>query len=89
MKILVPIFKNPSQEVNVAEAVEIAVKGEDYDRGELETIKATSDNTAKMLGQLMLTLHNKTVLSDKEVCGIISTGENACVLKWEGESDGT
>jgi hypothetical protein len=66
-----------SRPVDLSTAVERECDGHDYERGALEAAQYTASNTAEFLGKLVEMLHEKHVLSDEEVLGLLSSWEEA------------
>ena len=60
--------------MSIASAIEFSLDGSDYDRGELEAIKATVDNTAQLLGKLGSNLYHRGLVSDGEIGDMLSYG---------------
>jgi cytochrome P450 len=53
--------------ISVSDAVERALDGSDYGRGDLETLKASIDNNAKAIAWLVQTLHDNSALHDTDI----------------------
>lgn len=73
-------YANSSKDLTISEAIEAVLDGEDYDRDKLETAQATANNAASMMGELLEILHNKKVLSDSDIGGLINS---SCNISWE------
>lgn len=59
----------------VAEAIQAECDGADYDRGQIETIAATSAKTSQFLGKLVALLHDANVLTEEEILVLLDSWE--------------
>lgn len=55
MKLLYRSYDRP---LSITDALEFACDGSDYERGELETIKATVNELTEIVGQMLEVLHS-------------------------------
>lgn len=71
---LINIYDYGKKEYTVAEAVEKTLDGSDYDRGELEALKAEQRKTSEMMGRLIEKLLEAHAIKSQALFEVIGYG---------------
>ncbi|MCP4761046.1 MAG: hypothetical protein GY870_04640 [archaeon] len=64
-------YHQDKKEEEITDYIQSKIDGSDYDRGQIETISATSLNCAEALGNLIDILRQKDILTDKDIHKIV------------------
>lgn len=65
-------FSSSDRRLSIAEAVRLKLDGADYERGEIETIKAAVENISDFLGDLTEALYKNGSLGEERLEQLIS-----------------